>query len=107
MRSAALAVSDPQLEPLRLAVGLPEILSTEREDYRVFSRLVSKQWRGIHADLLSANQLRVPVPDCIGLAHLGSINWLAKGLNPIEPADRVQVVSEVIDLLRLGLKPIG
>lgn len=106
MRSAALAVSDPQIEPLRLAVGLPEILGTERETFKEFSRLVSNQWRQTHRTLLSTNLLRVPNPNCIAFAHLGSINWLAKGLVPIQPSERVRVVTEVIDLLRLGLNPI-
>lgn len=106
-RSAALAVCDPQLEPLRIAVGLPEILATERTAYDEFSHLVTRQWHDTYAVLLRANLLKGHDQNVMGFAHLGSINWLAKGYVPIEQDRRVHVVSEVIDLLRLGLKPIG
>lgn len=106
VRSAVLAVCDPQLEPLRVAVGLPEILSTEPEEYLEFARYVTEQWYSAHGALRSAGLLRMSDPDILGFAHLGSINWLAKGLVQIDPSERVQVVSDVIDLLRLGLKPI-
>jgi hypothetical protein len=105
-RSAALAACDPQLEPLRVAVGLPELLETERAVYDDFTRLVIAHWHKRHSRLESAGLLRGHDVDTFGQIHIGSINWLAKGLDRVDPADRVHFVTELIDVLRLGLKPL-
>lgn len=106
-RSTALAACNPQLEPLRLAVGLPEILLTERAAYYDFALDLATRWQRIHAALLTAGHMRAIDANAMGQIHIGSINWLAKGLITIEPSEQVQIVTEVIDLLRLGLKPVG
>lgn len=106
-RSTALAACNPQLEPLRLAVGLPEILQTERAAYYDFALDIATRWQRMHASLLAAGHMRAIDANAMGQIHLGSINWLAKGLVTIEPTERVHVVTEVIDLLRVGLKPLS
>lgn len=106
-RSTALAACNPQLEPLRVAVGLPEILLTERAAYYDFALDISTRWQRIYAALLAAGHMRAIDANAMGQIHLGSINWLAKGLIMIEPTERVQMVTEVIDLLRVGLKPLS
>lgn len=105
-RSAALAACDPQLEPLRVAVGLPDLLETERAAYDDFVRLVIAYWHKMHSGLSAAGLLRGHEADTFGQIHIGSINWLAKGLDGVDPADRVHFVTELIDVLRLGLKPL-
>lgn len=107
LRSAALAHLRPDIAPLRASVGIPELDDEGRQAHEEYVHWLLEIGAIHRRRLIQCNALRIYDGKTFNLIHIGGVNWLAKGLVSIEPSCMVDVACEVVDVLRLGLKPIS
>jgi AcrR family transcriptional regulator len=106
LRSTALAQLRPDIAPLRISVGIPELDDAGRNAHEEYIQWLLKIGSIHRKRLKNCDALRVHDGKALNLIHVGGVNWLAKGLVSISEDRMTDVACEVVDVLRLGLKPI-
>lgn len=107
LRSTVLTQARPDIGPLRPAVGIPELTEAARRAHAEYVNWLLETAAIQMGRLQAGGMLRAGDTDALGAAHIGGVNWLAKGLVTIA-GDRLEdIACEVVDVLRLGLMPLA
>lgn len=107
LRSTALAQLRQDIAPIRASVGIPELAENERKAHGDYVQWLLRIGAIQRKRLQACGALRDHDGKTLNQIHIGGVNWLAKGLVSI-PADRMtDVACAVVDVLRLGLRPIA
>jgi hypothetical protein len=106
LRSTALAQLRPDIAPLRASVGIPELDDEGHKAHEEYVHWLLKIGSVQKRRLKQCDAMRVHDGKTLHLIHIGGVNWLAKGLVSISEDRMIDVACEVVDVLRLGLKPI-
>lgn len=107
LRSTALAQLRPDIAPLRVSVGIPELDDAGRNAHEEYVQWLLKIGSIQRKRLKDCDALRNHDGKALRLIHVGGVNWLAKGLVSISEDRMTDVACEVVDVLHLGLKPIS
>lgn len=107
LRSTALAQLRPDIAPLRASVGIPELDDEGHKAHEEYVHWLLKIGSVQKRRLKQCDAMRVHDGKTLHLIHIGGVNWLAKGLVSISEDRMIDVACEVVDVLRLGLKPIS
>jgi AcrR family transcriptional regulator len=106
-RVSAFVAASPAIEPFRTALRVFELSDADQAENARFIDWLVESWRRRNACLDRDRDVRPHDSDALALLTVGAANWLAKGLVAIPPENAAHVATEVVEVLRIGLEPVG
>lgn len=108
LRAAAVAQQREDLEPLRPVAGFDALSPEDQVTWASRSREISRTYKVLFEQAQELGTMRADLDvRFLMLIMPGEGAWLAKGLVQGDMARKAQIAAEAVNVLRLGLKPIG
>lgn len=106
LRANAIALLRPDIEPLRPTLGFGALSAENKALLAAVGRHMTTEWQSRYSKLQSQGEVRAINLRLLLTAIPGGPSWLSKGLLDVGAERRAEIATEVVDVLRLGLKPI-
>jgi AcrR family transcriptional regulator len=106
LRSTVVAQLREDIEPMRATAGFDSLTTAEKAAALKRGKQLVEVYHTLCADAQREGSMRTFPIECLLILLRSAGAWIAKGLVQGDDRRKMQIAAEVVDVLRLGLRPV-